>query len=238
MIATIAREREVHTPVRTSRMTHQLPPELRGLGQLHPGSQGRYDDASPLATQFAELFDEALTGTPHTLTYKVAGQPVSYSFVVNGSDLDDAQRNVARVPSFKEWLNQQAVAVTFLAASSRPGIPNDDLHHDLRTEQVAASSPARPAHSRTNAGRAVPHCSRFSRATGRRPASPRCAPAAEVVRAAADPPRPLPPPRVTARPPPQQGRRLPHKLPHDLPHRLPHTALPQALTWDKEAIPP
>ncbi|GEB50415.1 hypothetical protein [Streptomyces cacaoi] len=98
-----------------------------------------------------EQFGPPLPGDTYTVTY--AGperhdgeQP--YAWVVNGHDLADARANLSRLPTFREWFEDQcawssgdeaegAPDICFLAKESHPGVPEWGYYNDLRREQSA-----------------------------------------------------------------------------------------------------
>ncbi|MEV1040512.1 hypothetical protein AB0J01_28260 [Streptomyces sp. NPDC050204] len=100
-----------------------------------------------LALRLHELAGPPVPGTPFTLTF--AGperhdgeQP--YSFVVNGSDLNDAGSTLLHLPFFREWFTEQAgwddgtpPDVLYIADESHPGLPEWGAYNDLRREQAA-----------------------------------------------------------------------------------------------------
>ncbi|MFJ2627735.1 hypothetical protein ACIO6T_31115 [Streptomyces sp. NPDC087532] len=119
-----------------------------------------------LVAHLRELAGPPVPGTPFTLTWagpeRHDGEK-PYSFVVCGSDLDDARRTLSALPFWRQWYEErrgwndsddQAPDVHFVAAESHPGIPEWGAYNDLRREQATALSetaeapalpPGRPA---------------------------------------------------------------------------------------------
>jgi hypothetical protein len=130
-------------------------------GDVIDGAYGRYDEQrfdntieadeflGALAAHLRELVGPPVPGTTFTLTFagpeRHDGEK-PYSFVVNGTDLDDARRTALNLPSFENWLYEQIpwetdaveeLDVLFIAAQSHPGIPAWGAYNDLRREQAA-----------------------------------------------------------------------------------------------------
>ncbi|WP_372412627.1 hypothetical protein [Streptomyces luteireticuli] len=112
-----------------------------------------------LIARLTELFGPPLPGHAFSLTFagpeRYDGE-APYTWVVNGDDLDSARRNLAALPSFREWFEEQASwdepdedpDVLFRSETkySHPGIPDVGCYNDLRREQAAAldTQTARP----------------------------------------------------------------------------------------------
>ncbi|MEV0437752.1 hypothetical protein AB0I84_00960 [Streptomyces spectabilis] len=143
-----------------ARHHHVLAPYMTPDGDVDERQYGRYDetrfDNSLEADDFLDNLVghlEALAGPPvpgQTFTLTFAGPErhdgeKPYSFVVNGSDLDDARRALITLPSWREWYEEQrpwdgeadeAADVLFVADESHPGIPEYGYFNDLRREQA------------------------------------------------------------------------------------------------------
>ncbi|MEV5878053.1 hypothetical protein AB0L75_28270 [Streptomyces sp. NPDC052101] len=67
------------------------------------------------------------------------------SFVVNATSLDDAARNLALLPSWREWLLANVACdggadIVYLPEQSHPGLPTRGEFADLRAEQGPVAS--------------------------------------------------------------------------------------------------
>ncbi|MFF9001566.1 hypothetical protein ACF1GW_06530 [Streptomyces achromogenes] len=87
--------------------------------------------------------------TPFTLTFagleRHMGEAPT-SFVVNAMDLGDALRNLAGLPSWREWYlahggtpDGQDADIVYLPHQSHPGLPTLDAYNDMRGEQESAT---------------------------------------------------------------------------------------------------
>ncbi|MEU0857477.1 hypothetical protein ABZ352_18840 [Streptomyces griseofuscus] len=137
-------------------------------GDVLDGEYPRYDERrfdnweeadeflDSLAARLRELVGPPVPGDTFTLTFagpeRHDGEK-PYSFVVNGSDLDDARRTLLHLPFFQNWLCEQipweadegdALDVLFVADQSHPGIPEWGAYNDLRREQAAHLAAAPP----------------------------------------------------------------------------------------------
>lgn len=112
-----------------------------------------------LVAHLRKLAGPPVPGTPFTLTWagpeRHDGEK-PYSFVVCGSDLDDARRTLVTLPFWRQWYEEQrgwndpddqAPDVLFIADESHPGIPEWGAYNDLRREQAEhqAAAPEAPA---------------------------------------------------------------------------------------------
>lgn len=103
-----------------------------------------------LAKHLRDLAGPPVPGQVFTLTFagpeRHDGEK-PYSFVVCGTDLDDARRTLPSLPSWKDWYEEQRgwcdpddqePHVLFVADQSHPGIPEWGVYNDLRREQATA----------------------------------------------------------------------------------------------------
>ncbi|MEU1221313.1 hypothetical protein [Streptomyces microflavus] len=107
-----------------------------------------------LVARVRELVGPPVPGTAFTLTYSGAERHVGVrgtSFVVNGTDLDDAHRTLLTMRSFKEWLDElksmgndpdAELDLLYVAAQSHPGVPEWHAYRDFRREQAEALADA------------------------------------------------------------------------------------------------
>ncbi|BCM65736.1 hypothetical protein EASAB2608_01070 [Streptomyces sp. EAS-AB2608] len=87
--------------------------------------------------------------SPFTLTFSGLERHMGEaptSFVVSAMDLGDALRNLARLPSWREWYlahggtpDGQVADVVYLPHQSHPGLPALDAYNDMRGEQESAT---------------------------------------------------------------------------------------------------
>ncbi|MEU3529086.1 hypothetical protein AB0E62_35405 [Streptomyces sp. NPDC038707] len=88
--------------------------------------------------------------SPFTLTFagleRHMGEAPT-SFVVNAMDLGDALRNLARLPSWREWYlahggtpDGQDADVVYLPQQSHPGLPTLGAYNDMRGEQESTET--------------------------------------------------------------------------------------------------